>query len=55
MSWFRRSPHVKEQTRQHPKHATNDDLRREVEENRERLAQHRQEQPKKEIQDGKLH
>jgi hypothetical protein len=55
MSWFRRAPHVKEQPRQHPKHAVNDDLRREVEENRLRLAQHRQQQTRKEIENGKLH
>jgi hypothetical protein len=55
MSWFRRAPHVKEQLRPRPHHAVNDDLRREVEENRLRLEQHRQQQQEKETEDGKLH
>jgi hypothetical protein len=55
MSWFRRAPHVKEQPRLRPHHAVNDDLRREVEENRLRLEQHRQQQHEKETEDGKFH
>jgi len=55
MSWFRRSPDVKEQPRLRPQHTVNDDLRREVEENRVRLEQHRQQQQKKETENGKFH
>jgi len=55
MSWFRRAPHVKEQPRLRPHHVVNDDLRREVEENRLRLEEHRRQQHEKETEDGKLH
>jgi len=55
MSWFRRAPHAKEQQRLRPHHAVNEDLRREVEENRARLEQHRKQQHEKETEDGKLH
>lgn len=53
MSWFRHIPHRREQ--QNPHSAVADDLQREVEENRRRLEQHRQQQTNKETDDGKLH
>jgi hypothetical protein len=55
MSWFRRAPHAKEQPRLRPHHAVNDDLRREVEENRARLEEHRRQLNEKETENGKLH
>ena len=54
MSWFRRIPHRRDPEKTRPHHAVNDDLRREIEENRQRLEQHRQ-QENKEPSDGKLH
>jgi hypothetical protein len=54
MSWFRRTPHPRETEKTRPHHTVNDDLRREIEQNRQRLEQHRNEKPK-ETQDGKLH
>ena len=54
MSWFRRSPHRREEEKRHPRHAVNDRLREEIEQNRRKLEQHRQ-QAEKEAEDGKLH
>ena len=55
MSWFRRTPHLRETEKTRPQHPVNDDLRREVEENRLRLEEHRRQQREKESQDGKFH
>jgi hypothetical protein len=54
MSWFRRTPHLRDAEKTRPQHPVNDDLRREIEENRRQLEQHRQ-QKHQETQDGKLH
>jgi hypothetical protein len=54
VSWFRRTPHLRETEKTRPQHPVNDDLRREIEENRQRLEQHRQ-QKQQETPDGKLH
>ena len=54
MSWFRHMPHRRDPEKTRPHHAPNDDLRREIEQNRQQLEQHRQEN-NKETEDGKLH
>jgi len=56
MSWFRRIPHPPGQTRKYPHHtsAMAGELEREIDANRERLEQHRQD-AQKEPKDGKLH
>ena len=54
MSWFRRSPHRTEPERRHPHRPHKDNLVEEIEQNRQRLTQHR-EQQLKETEDGKLH
>ena len=54
MSWFRRSPHQREQQKHHPHHPVKDDLRKEIEENQQQLSEFRR-QFDKEKQDGKLH
>jgi hypothetical protein len=54
MSWFRRAPHRRETERRHPHRPKKDTLVEEIEHNRERLAQHREQQTK-EPRDGKLY
>ena len=54
MSWFRRSPHRTEPVRRQPYRPDNSALTEEIEQNRRRLEQHRQ-QAQKEAEDGKLH
>jgi hypothetical protein len=53
MSWFRHVPHRRDTAKTRP-HPADDQLPREIEQNRERLAQHREQQTK-DTQDGKLH
>jgi len=55
MSWFRRTPHRTEQERRVPRRPqSSDTLTHEIEQNRQRLEQHRH-QTGKDQQDGKLH
>lgn len=54
MSWFRRSPHPREEEKRHPQHPVKDDLRKEIKENQQRLAEFKR-QVNKETKDGKLH
>jgi hypothetical protein len=56
MSWFKRVPHRREETRRTPHHPSPaaEELRQEIELNRRRLEEHRTE-IKKEQEYGKLH
>ena len=54
MSWFRHLPHRRDTAKTRPHPAVNDRLREEIEQNRRKLEQHRQ-QAEKEAEDGKLH
>jgi hypothetical protein len=56
MSWFRRSPHRYETAKKIPHRPdhSEDQLKDEIEINRRRLDEHRQ-QAQKEYEDGKLH
>jgi hypothetical protein len=55
MSWFRRSPHRYETEKKLPRRPEHlDSLKNEIEENRQRLSEHRN-QAEKKAKDGKLH
>jgi hypothetical protein len=55
MSWFKRIPHRREESRRVPHHTSpmSQDLMREIEDNHKKLEEHRK--TMKEIQHGKLH
>jgi len=53
MSWFRHVPYRRDTAKTRP-HPVDDALRREIDQNRARLAQHREQQIK-ETRDGKLY